>query len=909
MKRYFIILFLAAIVAISAYIYKISLQYKQTKFIENLYKNLNKPNKIEKNILYKTLPEEALLEEFIKTVDPELQYVPKERLITAFKKIKETKSGLKTGNIGWEEIPANMGGRTRAIMWDPTDSINDYKKVWAGGVTGGLWYNNDITNKDSCWHIIDDFWENLVVNCIISDPNDPETFYIGTGEAITAVITYRESSGVGIGIWKTTDAGKTWNLLPSTNEFEYITDIEIRNNGGISEIYAGVVSGKYQGININSAPSDGLYKSTDGGENWAQILPNISGTTTPYAVSNIEIGADNRIYVGTMRNIDQVGGGHLLYSDNGLVWTDVSFVSFIETTQYYNIPGRVIIASAPSDPNRVYALACGGYKASNSFIYGRCYNILKSENKGETWVKINIPNDNEDGINWSYIAWHALTATVHPTNPNTLYAACAEFHRTTDGGITWKRIANTNDFFEGTGTDSAYTHADHHSLIFKPNSTDEMIIGTDGGIFYTETASDVNPAFIEKNKGYNTLQYYTCGIHPGAGYEYYIGGLQDNGTTRSKNGAAIDRFDIVGFGDGTYVLIDEDEPNIQITTVYWNLFYISSDNFETFNEYDEYFRTTGTFVNPMDYDSDLNTIYANAGSSYMENLNQYLKISGIPDNPFGELVTISTTSHVPFSFVKVSPFSPSGTTTLFLGSTVGKLYKIKNAESNPISIDLTPYNFPIANISSIDIGKNGDHILVTFSNYGVSSVWISYNGGIDWAEKEGNLHDIPVRWGIFHPTNHEKVLLATELGIWSTENIDNETVNWIQENNGLGNVRVDMLRIRKSDHEVLAATHGRGLHTGIFEPAPSTGINEFYLSEEVPIKVYPNPVLDYAYFELKKPIKGNLSIFNNLGQLILEKEITTKITELDLSRYNSGYYYLNFETDKYSYCLKILKIK
>jgi hypothetical protein len=138
-------------------------------------------------------------------------------------------------------------------------------------VTGGLWYNTNITSASNSWVPVTDFWPTLAVRCITYDPNAPMTFYVGTGEAETAIITYRESSGLGDGIWKSTDGGQTWNLLNSTTGFAYIPKIVVRNEGGNSVIYAAVVSGLYHGVH-QSTPSNGLFRSTDGGSTWTQVL-------------------------------------------------------------------------------------------------------------------------------------------------------------------------------------------------------------------------------------------------------------------------------------------------------------------------------------------------------------------------------------------------------------------------------------------------------------------------------------------------------------------------------------------------------------------------------------------------------------------------------------------------------------
>ncbi len=125
--------------------------------------------------------------------------------------------------------------------------------------------------------------------------------------------------------------------------------------------------------------------------------------------------------------------------------------------------------------------------------------------------------------------------------------------------------------------------------------------------------------------------------------------------------------------------------------------------------------------------------------------------------------------------------------------------------------------FPEGAISCIAIGGSDDTLLVTFSNYGISSVWQTYDGGATWEEKEANLPDIPIRWALYHPNSAKYAMLATELGIWTTSNLDEAGTVWTQDIEGLANVRVDMLQMRLSDFNVIAATHGRGLATAVWD--------------------------------------------------------------------------------------------
>ena len=125
-----------------------------------------------------------------------------------------------TSNSKWQlRGPNNVGGRTRAVAWDPNDTKG--KKVWAGAVTGGLWYNNDITSAASSWVSVSDVWANVTVSCIAFDPNDSKIMYIGTGEGWGS----SSSSSRGQGIYKSTDGGATFNLISSTSAFYYINDI------------------------------------------------------------------------------------------------------------------------------------------------------------------------------------------------------------------------------------------------------------------------------------------------------------------------------------------------------------------------------------------------------------------------------------------------------------------------------------------------------------------------------------------------------------------------------------------------------------------------------------------------------------------------------------------------------------
>lgn len=847
-------------------------------------------------------PELAAFQDFIMTVDPATGIVPSFRLKDALYKAREiqSKSRVMGPFFQWEEVLADVGGRTRTLMFDPNDP--NKRKAWAGAVTGGLWFNPDVFLDFYAWQPVNDFWDNLVISSMVYDPQNTQVFYVGTGEPQTAVTIYRESSGVGMGVWKTTDGGENWELLPSTSGFAYVTDLVVRVENDTSVLYAAVVSGVYKGESHESDPCDGLYRSNDGGNSWEQVLPFIPLTSEPYAVADLALGADGRLYAGTMRNLRGFGAATILYSDDGLNWNifdDYNLEIKTTTLPDSNVPGRVMLAPSPSDENVIYAALTSGAFDAAKFLRTKAYAIIRSNDRGVTWEKTGMPYEEER--NWAYIAWHALLLEVDPNDPDVLYAGGLDLYKSVDGGASWYKISDWLGMY-GEVTDRSYVHGDFHKIAFQPGSSDFFLIGTDGGIFYTNSGSDSIPIFYENNKQYNTIQYYTCAIHPVAGKSYYLAGTQDNGTLRYLN-VPVTIKNLISGGDGAYCFIDRDEPEINIVSAYYNRYYVlrnsANDNLEFSNAIDAFI--SGIFINPADYDDRNNVIYANAMTFYRDLPDHILRLSNVADHfPVGEFVGLNTATKTPFSHVKVSPHSPGNSTTLFLGTQSGKLFRVENAESNPVVHDITGFAFPTGNISCVDVGSTENHLIVTFSNFGVPSVWKTTDGGINWKNIEGNLPDMPVRWVMYHPMDVRKAFLATELGIWSTVDLERNPVNWIPDNFGLANVRTDMLRLRESDMSVLVATHGRGLfiHHNLTLDRKEPLSNE--LSEQV--MLFPNP--STGLFRIKGEIVGDLSlkIVDVSGKVVLFEEYTAGVNhidlEIDLSSCPKGTYFVHGSTPR-----------
>jgi len=845
----------------------------------------------------------ASVQEFVTTYDPQVHKIPGDRLKEAYLQTKEflRKNGSKKNLPIWTGTQADMGGRTRALMFDPNDPSGN--KVWAGAVTGGLWYNDDITDNNSPWIPVDDFWANISVSCITFDPNNTETLYIGTGEAQTALITYRASSGMGTGIMKSVDGGITWNFLESTEGFAYVTDVRVRNESGQSVIFAAVASGKYMGEQHQSEPTDGLYRSEDGGVTWEQVLPHITGLDIPYTPSDIEIGIDGRIYVGTMPNLNEEGAATILYSDEGTLGTWTKYEdhkTIIENDIENYLPGRVMLACAPSDENIIYAEF-----ASGRYDYGlpafRCFHIIRSDNKGNSWFDINIPNNTAWG-NWATIAWHALAIGIDPNDSEKLIIGGLDLHKSDNGGADWNVISDWTKMYSGGGND--YVHGDIHSVIFKQGSSDEAIFSTDGGVFYTSSASAEYPVFEERNKAYNTLQCYTGAMTPVSGQISYLSGHQDNGTVLwEENPVTIN--DMVSGGDGAYCFFDENEPEIFITSSQNNRYsiFINGELYSNITQY-----SGGNFICPADYDYKQNILFSNYAFFWTYNLDIILRISDIPYNSTGQYLTLPTGGST-FSHVKYSPFSSDGTSTLFLGTQAGKVFKVENANSTPVVTEIGSINFPEASVSCIAIGQSEDNLLVTFSNYGVPSVWETQNGGYSWEEREGNLPDIPVRWALYHPDNSAMAMIATELGVWTTENLNDTEVLWTPANDGLANVRVDMLKYRESDNTVLAATHGRGLFTTFYGNSSSTEDIE----SPDDFSFFPNPAKNFLNISFNTIEDKNIEIIiSDINGKVVLRDYCSDINydfvkRVNISNFPKGAYFVNINFSNEIRSFKFIK--
>lgn len=727
--------------------------------------------------------------------DPVTGIIPVDELVKAHVQLKQRFNRdpkLAISGITWyERGPNNIGGRTRALMMDPNDATN--KRIWAGGVAGGLWYNNDITASGSGWTRINDFWDNLAISWITYDPSNTNIFYAGTGEG-----WFNVDAVEGGGIWKTTDGGTTWNVLtatipnfasPSNQQFAFQTVQKIVVNP----------AGK-----VFAATQYGVWQSSDKGTTWT-LSHAPSGTVSSPAnfCSDLEY-VGGILYAGFGRG----SGTSVCKSlDNGATWTTITPPSVTG--------GRTELAVGSA--GTIYAVSDNDFSTISYF--------RKSTNGGTTWTNVAIPTAaNLTTDVTSGQAWYDLILAVHPTNDNLVFIGGASHARSTDGGTTWFCFPYSNP-----------VHPDHHNFIFRTGSTNQMVLANDGGVYYSTnyadaaiTATTSAFSFATRNKDYNVMQPYAVAMKNINNDGYILQGNQDNGTTYMTAAYQTIGGGTSAFGgDGMLCFIDQNEPNILIGSLQFKQHYtINPTTNQAFaflapTDHDEDTFTDGQFFNPCDYDHTNNIFYSNVKNSDATGTTYPFSRSVVTayDSVTSSLVNVTaSTANMTISFVKASPYTAH---TIYFGTTSGRLWKVTGMNGTPVATQLVQKT---GAVSCIEFGASDNEIILVHSSYNVTSVWYSSDGGVTWIDKDATGHglpNIPIRYALFNPLDRKQVLLATELGVWSTTDITATNPGWQPTNASLANVRCDMLRYRSADNTVAVATHGRGIFTTKLPSCPT----------------------------------------------------------------------------------------
>jgi photosystem II stability/assembly factor-like uncharacterized protein len=426
-----------------------------------------------------------------------------------------TFGGLTARSIG----PANMGGRIAAI-----DAVGqDPLTIYVGAAGGGVWKSTDggLTFKP----VFDEHAQSI--GAITINQKDPKNVWVGTGESWT-----RNSTSVGDGIYKTTDGGDSWQRMGLENT-ERIARIQV------SQANADTVWACATGHLWDSHPDRGVYKTTDGGKTWKKVL--YVDPDTGCSDLAIDPQDPSILYAGmwqfrrTPHSFSSGGKGSGLYksTDGGETWKPLK----------QGLPagdkGRIAVAVAPSRPNVLYALV----ESKDTALY-------RSDDTGESWKQVN------NSFNIQVRPFYFARVVVDPTDYNTVYKPGLMLTVSNDGGKSFTAAISLSSGFGGG------PHSDHHALWINPKNPQELLLGTDGGVYmsYSQGRQWHHMGTLP------VAQFYHVSYDMARPYRVY-GGLQDNGSWGGPSAGAggtiqnKDWFNIGG-GDGFWAFVDRTDPDV-----------------------------------------------------------------------------------------------------------------------------------------------------------------------------------------------------------------------------------------------------------------------------------------------------------------------------------------------------------
>ncbi|HIN61123.1 MAG TPA: hypothetical protein EYM89_00005, partial [Candidatus Marinimicrobia bacterium] len=734
------------------------------------------------------------------------------RTLPTRKEINEKRlyRGQPIATLNWQNRgPYNQGGRTRALAFD----LDDENIILAGGASGGMWRSTDAGNSWSLTTKVEDLQS---VTTVAQDPRTGErsTWYYGSGEydGASAGVFWGNNPYRGDGIFKSTDGGLNWALLASTSTTSY----HIWNND-FNHIHRLKVSPKNGYLYVATARKGKLKLSKDGGSTWSDLL---KASDDDPAYVDVDITSDGTVYAAVSGNWSWGNStnksGVFRSTDDGTTWTDITPANF---------PGnyeRVLMDISESNENVVYFLINKGYADTPGITYFWKYTYVSGDGSGSggTWEdrSSNLPTINSQ-------RGYCMVLAVKSDNENHVVFGGSNLWFSNDG-LSTNGSSRLIGGYESLNSYGQYInhHPDQHSAAFLPSDPKVMISGHDGGVSRTEdiTANQVNWSIF--NQGYVTTQFYHVSIDAsGTEKDMIVGGLQDNSTFKVNSANSSANWEDIGSGDGAYSAIGN---NGKVIVISWQMggMWIWNPDAHTGRRaiyLPDRPNNGEQFINPLAMDpSDYKIMYVLGGNFIWRN-NDITQGS----SQYEKLTTTDMGSQI--TNFGVSTTNPSS--LLYYATSSGNVYKLANANTSTTApTDISPGTLPSSCwVSSIGVNpEDGNEVILTVSNYEVVSVWYTSDGGTSWEDISGNLEENSdgtgngpsVRWGIILPYNSQKnYLLGTSVGVYSTSVLNSASTVWgLEGQNSIGNLVVDALAGRTSDGTVVAATHGRGVYSASF---------------------------------------------------------------------------------------------
>ena len=733
-----------------------------------------------------------------------------------------------------------VSGRTNAVAIDAIDGA-----VYIGAAQGGVWRSLDHGRN---WLPLTDYLASLAIGTIAIAPGshalNQGTLFVGTGEA-----NFSADSYAGAGIYKSTDSGRTWQgpLGASLFAGRAVSAIVV-DSANPQLVFAGSTTG-YAGVEGDIPPTSGLrgvYRSTDGGNTWAEVLP-VGGTLRVSRIVQdpnpaFQTAGSTHYWVAATLN-GTVGGALWKSVDSGSTWTKVDGVATGLPSVGQGSLARTWLTSTydATVGNTVLYFGTSDVPASQQSTTGYGGKLFKSIDDGATWTAMVAADGFCQGQ-----CFYDMPVYVEPGNGSNVYTGGAgsggyqgstlpsSFMLSTNGGTSFQ------DELSGVDFESAL-HADIHDITTWPGAPNEVWVANDGGIFYS---TDRGQHWNSANTNQAITQFQVCDLHPTDRNQAY-GGTQDNGTNAFLGSSAWSHSDD---GDGGFALIDQASPNF-VTHTYFNesnyLIGASVAANGTASQPNDYYfageepgyLASGInpgdgvlFYAPMHLDrGNPSTLYFGTQSLYIANdffnqvITQENALTGnppytiniysplAPSTDFGVPVPPSAVGGV-ISAIETVPNAVPNTnaTTIFVGTSNGNVWRSQDSGATFVNVDGAVGEY----VSKIAVyPRNPQYVAQARAGFTGATpshgVRLSMDGGATWADASNGLPDIPVNSLEWDPAFTTQLWAGTDVGIFLSTDAG---TTWHPYNNGMPNVAVFSLTANRATHTILACTHGRGAY-------------------------------------------------------------------------------------------------
>ncbi|MEM8667107.1 MAG: hypothetical protein AAGG48_06300 [Planctomycetota bacterium] len=669
--------------------------------------------------------------------------------------------------------PAFCGGRIEAIAVDPLRNATMYVGVGSGGVWKTV--NNGLT-----WDPIFDQQATLAIGDVVVSPSDPDTVWVGTGEVLLA-----RSSFPGMGVYRSSDAGKTWENM-GLKDTQHIGRIQIHpTNANIVYVAA---------IGHQNSPNKqrGVFRTTDGGQSWQRIL---------YAndeAAAIDLVMDptqpNTLYASLWQRGEpgqhpQSASGVYKTTDGGTTWDRLE-----NGLPHGSEIGRIGIHIAPSNPSTVYALADEGEKDG----------FYRSNDGGGTWQ---MTNDTLQA------RWDWCEIRVSPDDENTVYSIGQNSFVSTDGGKTFEKIEGTILHLLPHG--ATVIHLDTHAMWINPANADHVIFGTDGGLFVTH---DRCKTWLHLNN-MPVAECYAVTHDRMEPYNVYVG-TQDNAalfgpnTHRWKAGAPDEwehvYLDPWGGGDSYFTYRD---PTDEKTIYYEHQFGAMrrkdmasgrSKNIQPRINGEQLRFAWMTPFFPSVHDGK--TLYA-AANRVFKSTNRGDSWTVISPDLVGEDVV----PKLRYRAVTTLAESPVSEGVLFAGTDNGELYRSLDDGNRWQSIDK---GLPKRGFSRVAISPHNDQrIYVSQSGLGIDDfapyLFRSDDRGVTWHAIHDGLPFESINVVLEDPVVANLIYVGTDMGVYAS--LDGGA-SWQSLCGNLPTASVADLFVHAEKAHLVIATHGRSCY-------------------------------------------------------------------------------------------------